>query len=60
MRVVIENNDISGTTNGVYLFLETGNTVSNYTINDAQVGVNGVSGNTLSGNTYKTVATLTQ
>ena len=58
--VVIENNDISGVTNGVYLFLETGNTVSNNTINDAQVGVNGVSGNTLSGNTYKTVTTLTQ
>jgi len=58
--VVIENNDISSTTNGVYLFLETGNTVNNNTINDAQVGVNGVSGNTLSGNIYKTVATLTQ
>lgn len=58
--VVIQNNDISGTTYGMYLVLETGNTVSNNTINDAQVGVNGVSGNTLSGNTYKTVTTLTQ
>jgi len=58
--VVIENNTISGTSNGVYLFLETGNTVSNNTINDAQVGVNGISGNTLSGNTYKSVTTLTQ
>jgi parallel beta-helix repeat protein len=58
--VVIENNDISATTNGVYLFLETGNTVSNNTITDAQFGVNGISGNTLSGNTYKTVTTLTK
>ena len=58
--VVFENNDVSGTTNGVYLFLQPGNTVSNNTFNDAQVGVYGASGNTLSGNIYRTVTTLTQ
>lgn len=58
--VVIENNTISSTSNGVYLFLETGNTVSGNTINDAKVGVNGISGNTVSSNTYKSVTTLTQ
>lgn len=58
--VTFENNDINGTTNAVYLFLETGNTISNNTITDAQVGVAGASGNTLSGNTYRTVTTLTQ
>ena len=58
--VTFENNDIYGTMNAVYLFLETGNTISNNTITDAQVGVAGVSGNTVSGNTYRTVTTLTQ
>ena len=58
--VTFENNDISGTTNAVYLFLQPGNTISNNTITDAQVGVNGASGNTISGNTYRTVTTLTQ
>ncbi len=58
--VDIEKNVISGTASGVYLFLQPGNTVSDNTFNDAQVGVNGASGNTLSGNTYETVTTLTQ
>jgi parallel beta-helix repeat protein len=58
--ITFENNDINGTTNAVYLFLQPGNTVSNNTITDAQVGVNGASGNTISGNTYRTVTTLTQ
>ena len=58
--VVFENNDIYGTTYGFYLFLQPGNTVSNNTINDAQIGVYGASGNTLSGNTYRTVTTLTE
>jgi parallel beta-helix repeat protein len=58
--VVFENNDVSGTTDGVYLFLEPGNTISNNTFTDAQVGVSGASGNTISGNTYRTVTTLTQ
>jgi parallel beta-helix repeat protein len=58
--VVFENNDVSGTANGVYLFLQPGNTISNNTFTDAQVGVSGASGNTISGNTYRTVTTLTQ
>jgi parallel beta-helix repeat protein len=58
--VTFENNDIYGTTNAIYLFIQPGNTVSNNTITDAQVGVSGASGNTLSGNTYRTVTTLTQ
>jgi parallel beta-helix repeat protein len=58
--VTFEKNDINGTTNAVYLFLQPGNTVSNNTITDAQTGVNGASGNTISGNTYRTVTTLTQ
>jgi len=36
------------------------NTVSNNTITDAVVGVYGVTGNTVTGNTYRTVTTLTQ
>lgn len=58
--VVFENNDVSGTMEGVYLFLQPGNTVSNNTFTDAQVGVSGAVGNTISGNTYRTVTTLTQ
>jgi nitrous oxidase accessory protein NosD len=58
--VTFENNSINGTTNAIYLFLQPSNTVSNNTITDAQVGVYGASGNTLSGNTYRTVTTLTQ
>ncbi len=58
--VVFENNDVSGVSNGLYLFLQPGNTISNNTFTDAQVGVNGASGNTISGNTYRTVTTLTQ
>jgi nitrous oxidase accessory protein NosD len=58
--VVFQNNDISGTVNAVYLFLQPGNTVSNNTITDATVGVYGASGNTLSGNAYRVVMTLTQ
>jgi parallel beta-helix repeat protein len=58
--VVFENNDVSGASNGVYLFLQPGNTISNNTFTDVQVGVNGASGNTISGNTYRTVTTLTQ
>ena len=58
--VVFENNDVSGTADGVYLFLQTGNTISNNTFIDAQVGVSGATGNTISGNTYRTVTTLTQ
>jgi parallel beta-helix repeat protein len=57
---LVENNTISGTTNGVYLFGQPGNTVSGNTFADAQVGVNGVSGNTVSGNTYRTVTTLAE
>ena len=57
--VVIKDNDISGTNYGVYLFLQPGNTVSNNTINDAAFGVYSVTGNSLSGNTYRTVTTLT-
>jgi hypothetical protein len=58
--VVFQGNDISGTGNAVYLFLQPGNTVSNNTIIDATVGVFGASGNTLSGNIYRTVTNLTQ
>jgi parallel beta-helix repeat protein len=58
--VVFENNDVSGTSNGVYLFLQPGNTISNNTFTDVQIGVNGASGNTISGNSYRTVTTLTQ
>jgi parallel beta-helix repeat protein len=58
--VVFENNDVYGTSSGVYLYLQPGNTVSNNTFNDAQVGVYGASGNTVTGNTYRTVTTLTQ
>jgi len=58
--VAFENNDVYGTANGVYLFLQPGNTISNNTFTDAQVGVNGASGNTISGNTYRTVTTLTE
>jgi parallel beta-helix repeat protein len=57
--VVFENNQVYGTTYGVYLFGQPGNTISNNTFNDAQYGVYGVSGNTVTGNTYRTVATLT-
>jgi parallel beta-helix repeat protein len=58
--VVFENNDVSGVSNGVYLFLQPGNTISNNTFTDAQVGVSGVSGNTISGNMYRTVTISTQ
>jgi parallel beta-helix repeat protein len=58
--VTFTNNDINGTTDAVYLFGQPANTISNNTITDAQVGVDGVSGNTVSGNTYRTVTTLTQ
>jgi parallel beta-helix repeat protein len=58
--VTFRNNDISGTVNGVYLFIQPGNTVSHNTITDATVGVYGASGNTLSGNVYRTVTHLTQ
>jgi parallel beta-helix repeat protein len=58
--VVFENNDVYGAAYGVYLFLQPGNTVSNNTFTDTQVGVNGASGNTISGNTYRTVTTLTE
>jgi parallel beta-helix repeat protein len=58
--VAFQSNDISQTVNGVYLFLQPGNTVSNNTITDAKVGVYGASGNTLSGNAYRVVTTLTQ
>src|SRR5271156_269097 len=58
--VVFENNDVFGTTDGVSLFNQPGNTISNNTFTDAQVGVSGTSGNTISGNTYRTVTTLTQ
>ena len=57
--VTFENNDVYGTTYGVYLFGQPGNTISNNTFNDAQYGVYGASGNTVSGNTYRTVTTLT-
>lgn len=55
-----ENNTINGTGTAVYLFLQPNNTVSNNTITDANVGVYGVTGNTVTGNTYRTVTTLTQ
>jgi parallel beta-helix repeat protein len=58
--VTFENNDVYGTTYGVYLFGQPGNTISNNTFNDAQYGVYGASGNTISGNTYRTVTTLTE
>ena len=58
--VTFRNNDIPGTVNGVYLFIQPGNTVSNNTIIDATVGVYGASGNTLSGNVYRTVTNLTK
>lgn len=58
--VVFQNNDISRTVNGVYLFLQPGNTVRDNTITDATVGVNGASGNTLSGNVYRVVTSLTK
>jgi len=58
--VIFQNNDISGTGNGVYLFLQPGNTVTNNTITDATVGVYGASGNTLTGTAYRVVTTLTQ
>jgi parallel beta-helix repeat protein len=57
--VTFENNDVYGTTYGVYLIGQPGNTISNNTFNDAQYGVYGASGNTVSGNTYRTVTTLT-
>lgn len=59
VTITFRNNDISGTVNGVYLFIQPGNTVSNNTITDAAVGVYGASGNTLSGNVYRTVTNLT-
>ena len=58
--MVIQNNTIFGTAIGVYLFLQPNNTVSNNTITDAGTGVYGVTGNTVSGNIYRTVTTLTQ
>jgi parallel beta-helix repeat protein len=58
--VTFENNDVYGTTDAVSLFDQPENTISNNTITDAQVGVAGVSGNTVSDNTYRTVTTLTQ
>ena len=58
--MVVQNNTIFGTGFGVYLFLQPNNTVSTNTITDAGVGVYGVTGNTVSGNIYRTVTTLTQ
>jgi nitrous oxidase accessory protein NosD len=58
--IKFENNAISGTGSGIYLFLQPNNTVTGNVITDAGVGVNGVSGNTVSGNTFRTVTTLTQ
>ena len=58
--IVFQNNTVSGTAYGVYLFFQPNNTVSNNTIIDSGVGIYGVTGNTVSGNTYKTVTTLTQ
>jgi parallel beta-helix repeat protein len=55
-----ENNSINGTGTAVYLFLQPNNTVSNNTITDSGVGVYGVTGNTVTGNIYRTVTTLTQ
>ncbi len=58
--VLIENNDIAGVSNGMYLFLQPNNTITNNTIVDALVGINGATGNTISGTTYSTVTTLTE
>jgi nitrous oxidase accessory protein NosD len=58
--IVFQNNSINGTAYAVYLFLQPNNTVSNNVITDAGVGVYGVTGNTVTGNTYRMVTTLTQ
>ncbi len=58
--ITFQNNTIFGTSVGVYLFLQPNNTVSNNTITDAGTGVYGVTGNTVTGNIYRTVTTLTQ
>jgi parallel beta-helix repeat protein len=58
--IVFNNNTISGVGSGLYLFLQPNNTVSNNTITDAAVGVYGTTGNTVTGNTYRTVTTLTE
>jgi parallel beta-helix repeat protein len=58
--IVFNNNTINGTNSGIYLFFQPNNTVTNNTITDASTGVYGTTGNTVSGNTYRTVTTLTQ
>jgi hypothetical protein len=58
--IVFQNNSISGTITAVDLYGQPNNTASNNTITDANVGISGVTGNTITGNTYKTVATLTE
>ena len=55
----IQYNDISGASSAI-VSLSSGNTVSYNTINDAGLGIAGVSGNAVSNNTFLNVATLTQ
>lgn len=57
---LVSRNNISGTFYGVQTVPGSSSTFSQNTINDAQVGVFGVSGNTVSGNRFLNVATLFQ
>jgi parallel beta-helix repeat protein len=57
--ITFQYNDISGAELGLEVFLG-GNTITNNTINDASVGIQGVTSNTVSNNTFLNVTTLTQ
>ena len=57
---LVSHNKISGTFYGILTIPGSSSTFSQNTINDAQVGVSGVSGNTVNANRFLNVATLFQ